>query len=315
MSHRCFPAQRSAARRVLAVVTVVCSLALTLVAGCAPTAGRSAAAEPFVDDAGRQVSLKGIPNKIVSLSPSTTEVLYALGLGDRIVGVTEYDDYPPEVKSKPKIGGFSDVDAERVVALAPDLVFASSLHVAKVVPALEKLGLAVVVVDPKSIEDVSARFVTIGRLTGKDKEAQDLKAQIDKRIAATAARARESGKAPRVFWMLDEGLFTAGPGSFVDDLISKAGGTNVAADAKTQWPQLSLEAVLKADPEVIVIPGPDGPALAAKLKADPAWQSVAAVKAGRFVLISDVNLVSRPGPRIADGLDLLARELHPEQFK
>jgi len=290
-------------------------LALVLLVGCAQVAGGSAKPEPLVDDAGRTVSLKGTPNKIVSLAPSNTELLYALGLGDRVVGVTEFDDYPPEVKSKAKIGGFSTVDTERVVSLSPDLVLAGNIHVAKVVPALEKLGLTVVVVDPKTVDDVLARLVTIGRLTGKEKEAQELKAQLEKRLAATTAKARESGKAPRVFWMLGDGLFTAGPGSFVDDLIRKAGGVNVAADAKTQWPELSMEAVLKADPEVIVIPGPEGPALAAKLKADPLWQQVSAVKADRFVLIADQNLVSRPGPRIVDGLDLLARGLHPEQLK
>jgi len=303
----------SSLSRLLSVISLLLALALSV--GCAQPAQKTSPAEPLVDDAGRTVILKGSPSRIVSLAPSNTELLYALGLGDRVVGVTSYDDYPPEVKDKPKIGGFADVDAERVVALSPDLVVAGNIHVAKVVPALEKLGLAVVVIDPKTVDDIGARLTMLGRLTGKEQEAQEAKAKLDQRLAATAAKVKAAGRWPRVFWMIGDGLFTAGPGSFIDDLIAKAGGTNIAADAKTQWPELSMEAVLKADPEVIVIPGPDGPALAGKLKADPTWQQVSAVKAGRFVLIPDQNLVSRPGPRIVDGLDALARELHPEQYR
>ena len=292
-----------------------CLAALALLVGCAQATSRSAELHPFVDDAGRTVTLKGTPTKIVSLAPSNTEMLFALGLGDRVVGVTEFCDYPPAAKDKTKVGGFSTVDAERVVSLAPDLVLAGNIHVSKIVPELEKLGLTVVVVHPKTADEVLARLVTIGRLTGRERQGQELKAQLEKRMSEIAAKARESGESPRVFWMLGDSLFTAGPGSFVDDLIRKAGGTNIAADAKTQWPELSMEAVLQADPEIIVIPGPAGPALAEKLRGDPKWQQVSAVRAGRFVLISDQNVVSRPGPRVVDGLDLLARGLHPEQFE
>jgi iron complex transport system substrate-binding protein len=297
----------------LGVVLCLLALAAALLSlvACAALPIAGGAGTQIVDDAGRTVTVKANPSKIISLAPSNTEMLFALGLGDKVVGVTEFDDYPPEAKSKAKIGGFSDVDSEKVVALSPDLILASSLHVGKVVPALEKLGLTVVVVDPKSADDIGARLVTIGRLTGKEREAQDLKSKLDQRMAATSQMAKAAGDKPRVFFMLGDGLFTAGPGSFVDDLITKAGGVNIAADAKSQWPELSMEVVLKADPQVIVIPGPDGKALADKLKSDPAWQTVSAVKAGRFVFLPDQNVVLRPGPRVVDGLDLLAKGLHP----
>ncbi len=290
-------------------------VAAVLLVGCAQPGATPTPSATLVDDAGRTVATKGIPSKIVSLSPSNTELLFALGLGDRIVGVTEFCDYPPEAKSKAKVGGFSEVDAERVVSLGPDLVLASSLHVARVVPALEKLGMTVVVIDPKTSEDVLARIVFVGKLTGKEQEALELKGRLEGRIAATAGKAKVEGPAPRVFWMLGDGLFTAGPGTFVDDLITKAGGANVAAGAKTQWPELSMEAVVQADPEVIVIPGPEGQAIAEKLRGDLAWQGVSAVKSGRFVFIPDQNIVVRPGPRIADGLDQLAKGLHPDRFR
>lgn len=289
--------------------------AILLSVACAQSGASAAPTAPLVDDAGRTVAVKGIPTKIVSLSPSNTEILFALGLGDRVVGVTDFCDYPPEARNKAKVGGFAEVDAERVASLSPDLILASNIHVARVVPSLEKLGLTVVVIDPKTAADVTGRLATVGKLTGKEKEALELKAKLDGRIASTTEKAKSAGQAPRVFWMLGDGLFTAGPGSYVDDLIQKAGGANIAASAKTSWPELSLEAVVQADPEVIVIPGAQGPAIAEKLKNDRAWQQVSAVKSGRFVLIPDENVVLRPGPRIADGLDQLARGLHPDRVK
>lgn len=302
------PPTVTAALPTVAPVAVATATDLPVTAAAEPS---TTAAATFVDDAGRKVQVKSNPTKIVSLAPSNTELLFALGLGDRVVGVTTFDDYPAEATAKAKVGGFSDVDKEKVVALAPDIVFASNIHVGKVVPELEKLGLTVVVIDPQTVDDIGARLETIGKLTGKVEEAKALRAQLDKRIADTAAKANNAGKPPRVFWMLGDGLFTAGPGSFVNDLIGKAGGINIAGDAKTQWPELSMEAVVQANPEVIVIPGPDGQKLADKLKADPAWRSIDAVKNGRFVLIADQNIVMRPGPRIADGLDAVAQALHP----
>ena len=282
-------------------------------AATTPTANGVVAGVEFVDDAGRKVVVKS-SQKIVSLSPSNTEILFALGLGDRVVGVTEYCNFPAETKSKPKIGGFSSIDSEKVVALAPDLVVAGSLHQSKVVPALEKLGLTVVVVEPKSVDEVFARVGSLGVLTGKAKEGEDLKATLEKRAAEIVAKAKGDKAAPRVFWMIGDGLFTAGPSSFVHGMIERANGANVAADAKTQWPELSMEAVLTADPEVIVVAAPEGEQLVEKLKADVAWQGVAAVKGGRFVVV-DPDVVSRAGPRIVDGLELVARGLHPEQFR
>jgi iron complex transport system substrate-binding protein len=289
----------------------------TAVSAAAATAPSTPASFPLTitDDAGRSVTLKSLPKKIVSLAPGNTEILYALGLADQIVGVTEFDDYPPEVKSKPTIGGFATVDAERVVGSGADLVLATSLHTADAVPALEKLGLTVVVLDAQSIDQVLQEVTLVGHLTGKDKEAQALTTKMAAQIADVSAKAKGDSKSPRVFWSLGDGLWTVGPGSFLDDLIRKANGTNVAADTKTAYPELSMEAVLKADPEVIVLTGPDAQAFADKLLADPAWQQVSAIKAKRFLIIADANIAVRPGPRIAIGLEALAKGLHPEQFK
>lgn len=282
-----------------------------------PTAAVQPATFPLTvkDDAGRSVTIKALPKKIVSLAPGNTEILYALGLGDQVVGVTDFDDYPPEVKNKPKIGGFATVDAEKVVATGADLVLATSLHTAKEVPALEKLGLTVVVLDPQNVDQVLDRITLVGRITGRDKEALALTSQMSRQIVDITAKAKADPKPPRVFWSLGDGLFTVGPGSFVDDLIKKANGTNIAADAKSPYPDLSMEAILKADPEVIVLTGPQAQDLMNKLLADPAWKQVSAIKNKRFLIIPDENIVVRPGPRIASGLEAVAKGLHPDQLK
>ncbi|MEW5720955.1 MAG: helical backbone metal receptor, partial [Chloroflexota bacterium] len=144
---------------------VVIAILAELIA-CAPASTPTPTAQTITDDVGRAVTLKGAPTRIVSLAPSNTEVLYALGLGDRVVGVTQYCDYPPEAKQKPNIGGFSKIDLERVVGLNPDLVLATNIHNKTVVPELEKRGLTVVVVEPKNVDDVLAKITFVGKITG-----------------------------------------------------------------------------------------------------------------------------------------------------
>lgn len=273
------------------------------------------AAQTVTDDVGRNVIIKGVPQRIVSLAPSNTEVLYALGLGARVVGVTEFCNYPPEAKEKPKIGGFSKIDLERVVGLNPDLVLATNIHAKSVVPELEKRGITVVVVEPKNVNDVLAKITFIGKLTGASESAAKLTAQMQARIDAVTSKVATVKTKPRVFYEIDKSLYTPGPGSFIDDMIVKAGGINIAADAKGSYVRLTPEAIIAKDPEVILLgdmlfgESPDS------VRARPGWANISAVKNGRIVPIPNEDVISRPGPRIVEGLELIARALYPELFK
>jgi len=293
---------------------------LTVLTACAsrpttaPTAA-SAASITVTDDAGRAVTLKSLPTRIVSLAPSNTEVVYALGLGDLLVGDTEYCDYPPEAKSKTKIGGFANIDLEKVVGLNPDLVLATNIHAKTVVPELEKRGITVVVVEPKNVDDVLAKITFVGKLTGASENAAKLTAQLKSRIDAVTTKVAMAKTKPRVFYEIDKSLYTPGPGSFINDMIVKAGGANIAADAKGSYAQLSPEAIVARDPQVVLLGDMNFGESPESVKARPGWSNISAVKSGRIVPIPDENVIARPGPRIIEGLEMLARALYPELFK
>lgn len=299
-------------------------IAVTLLAGCetaqptpAPTA-TPAPASTFpitVEDAvGNTVTIDAEPERIISLAPGHTETLYALGLGDRVVGVTEYCNYPPEATEKPMVGGFSNIDLEQVVGLEPDLVLATSMHVAETVPALQEHGVTVFVADPQTVLEVLETTRTIGQITGQDEAAKVLIARMQERIDAVQETIGDAPR-PKVFWELGPELYTAGPGSFLNDLILVAGGENVAADADSPWPQLSMEAIVLKDPDVVVLADHNYGETAEMVKERPGWEDIAAVREGRIIEITNDDIVSRPGPRIVEGLEFLAQAFHPDLFE
>lgn len=301
------------------------SLFLTLVSGllaCTtpaspnaspPADGPTASGFPMamVDDAGRQVTIGKLPERIVSLAPSNTEILFALGAGDRLVAVDQYSNYPPEAKQKVQLGSYVRPDLEQVIAAAPDLVLATGIHERTVVPQIEARGLAVVVIEGKNVDEVFARIERVGRMIGREAQAQALVRRLQARASAIEDRVAGLSR-PRVFFELSPQLHTAGPGSFVDDMIRRAGGQNVAADAAVQWPQLSQEVLIERNPEVIVL-SHDGQT-PEQVAARPGWRTLAAVQNRRIVAI-DPDLTSRPGPRVVDGLEAMARALHPQRFE
>jgi iron complex transport system substrate-binding protein len=297
------------------------AIAITLIAllvGCgktqpAPTA-TPVASITVVDDVGNTVTLNTEPQRIISLAPANTEILYALGLGDRVVGVTEYCNYPPEAAEKPKVGGFSDVDLEQVVGLEPDLVLATSLHTSEVVPALQERGVPVFVADPQTVLGVLETIRTIGHITGKDQAAGALTSHMQEGISAVQETIKDAPR-PRVFWELGPELYTAGPGSFLNDLIVMAGGENVAADAESPWPQLSLEAIVLKDPAIVVLADHNYGETAESVTQRPGWWNITAVREGRIVELTDDDIFSRPGPRIVEGLEFLAQAFHPDLFR
>ncbi len=268
----------------------------------------------LVDVAGNRITIPAEPQRIISLVPSHTEILYALGLSEQIVGVSEYCNYPPAAAEKPKVGGFSNVDLEQVIGLRPDLVLASTLHVAEIVPALQQRKITVYVDEPQTVQGTLLSILTIGHITGRDAEAEALVAAMQDRIQAVQDTVREAPR-PRVFWELGAELFTAGPGSFINDLIVMAGGDNVAADADSPWPQLSVEAIVLHDPDVIVLADHNYGETAEMVKSRPGWKEIRAVKEGRIVEITDDDVMSRPGPRVVEALEFLARALHPDLFQ
>jgi iron complex transport system substrate-binding protein len=300
-------------------------LLILLLAACAPPAGAPvpqptavpAPAFPVTvtDDDGQTITIDKEPQRLITLAPSNTEIVYALGIGDRLVAVSDYSDYPPEAASKPKVG-YIRVDIERVIGYNPDLILATGAHRQQVTPQLRQRGLKVITLDPKNIEGVFDNILLVGRATGQTTAAEKLVADLKARVAQIESKVRQTGTRPRVFFELDKSLFTVGPGSFIHDLIVRAGGENIAGDADRPYPQLSLEVLLQRDPEVIIITdiGQYGGETPESVRARPGWQSVSAVRNNRVVPINP-DLVNRPGPRVVDGFEAIARALHPEAFR
>ncbi len=277
------------------------------------TAGAALFPVTFTDDVGREVTLADPPRRIVSLSASNTEMLFALGLGDLVVAVDQYSDFPPAARDKPKVGGFSNPDLEKIVAAEPDLVVGTDIHVKGILPELDRRGLKIAILIPKDVEGVAQGIEELGRLTGRESEADTLAERLRSRVALVESRVR--GAPPiRVFFELSPQLHTAGPGTFVDDVIRLAGGTNIAANTGKAWPQMSQEAVLLADPEVVFLGDHAAGESPEQVMARPGWAQTTAVKTGR-VVVADPNITNRAGPRVVEGLEFVARTLHPDRMR
>ncbi len=282
----------------------------------APTAAPAPDAFPvtITGDDDKTVTLAAEPQRIVSLVPSMTEILFALGLGDRVVGNTTFCDYPEEAKSVEKVGEFANIDLEKVVGLSPDLVLVTSLHYQTVAPALRERGVTVAMFEATDIEGVLAQILTIGRLTGQSEEAQALVGELQGRLDAVAAKVA-GARRPRVFWELDALLYSVGKSSIIGDMIDHAGGDNIGNQLEGEWPQFNMEALVAADPEVVFLADHDFGETAEKVKARAGWAGLSAVKNDRIIEVDDINLVSRPGPRIAEAVEYIAASLHPELFR
>jgi iron complex transport system substrate-binding protein len=246
----------------------------------------------------------------VSSAPSDTELAYALGLGDEVVAVDKFSNYPPEAKSKPSIGSYIDPDLESIVGANPDLVLVTGVHLAKLVPALEARGISAVVLDAKNLEGVYQDLHILGRISGHEDRATALVDQLRGRVAKVE-QAVASATAVRTFVELDPTLFSVGPGSFLDDLIRRAGGINIAAGATTAYPQLNAEEVVRANPEVIILTDEVTGVSVAAVKAREGWSRISAVVNDRIAQL-DPDIGARPGPRVVDAFEQIAHILHPD---
>ena len=300
------------------LVLVMLCLALLLSTVGFGTACEEAEEGDIIDDLGRAVSLEKTSERIVSLAPSSTELLFALGLADKVVGITEYCDYPPEATDKPTVGGFSTVDLEKVVEANPDVVFATSKHEADTIPALEELGLTVVALAPEDLEDVLENILMVGELTDTAGVAQKLVSDMRADIAAVTEKTAGLPQADRP-WTLyvtwHEPIWTVGDGSITHELIELAGGINVAHDIERHG-TIDLENAVARNPEVIIAGTGHGIAEDDPFNWAQTNDVLAVVDARKNDRIyqADADLATRPGPRIIEGLQWFAHFLHPELF-
>jgi iron complex transport system substrate-binding protein len=280
-----------------------------------PSASAAAAAFPttVTDFQNRSVVVPRRPERIVSIGPSITEFLFALGAGPRVVGVDDFSDEPAAAMPLEKVGGIK-VNFEKVVSLKPDLVLSVKFSDGTI-ERLTGAGLLVLVVDPQTTGDVARTAILLGRAVGSDGEtmARDIQKRVDDVRARTSAAPK-----PRVYHEIDASdptkIFTVGPGSYIQDLIEIAGGQNMAARAASAYPQLSAEEVLRGDPEIIVLAAADYAAKPEQVAARTGWGGITAVKNGRIVTIAP-NLINRPGPRVGEAAEAYARLVHPELFR
>jgi iron complex transport system substrate-binding protein len=270
------------------------------------------------DGLNRTVKMKGTPQRIVSMAPSNTEILFAVGAGKQVVGRDSFSDYPAEAKSIQDIGGsMGKYNTEAIVALHPDLVLAGEINTPELVTSLQQLGLTVYYLsNPTTLEAMYANLETVGQLSGHSAEAGALVASLQKRVAAVDARILPLNSRPTVYYELDATdpikPYTAGPGTFVDLLISRAGGANIGKSLASQWAQISLEQLVVDNPTMIVLGDSAYGISADSVRQRAGWGSLSAVQTGQIYPFDD-NLVSRPGPRLVDGLEALAKLIHPGQ--
>jgi iron complex transport system substrate-binding protein len=270
----------------------------------------------FKDEVGREVIVLFPPKKIVSLAPNITEILFSLGLDQEIVGVSIHCNFPEKVKSRVRVGSYISLDFEKIVSLKPDLIIATGAgNTRDMVERLERLGFPTYVIFPKNFEDVTRSIGHLGKLVGREKEGEEIVKEMKRRRQRVVELTRGLPR-PRVFLQIGEApIVTVGKNSFADDLIRLAGGDNVAGNEREMYPRFGMEEILKISPEVILISSMNPSGNYQKvLREWSRWRTIPAVKNGRIHLI-DSDLIDRPSPRIIEGLEEMARLLHPERFK
>lgn len=292
-------------RLVARFAALVLALAVLVVAGGALGPHVALAAGDFpltiVDQSGHRAVIPTKPERIISLTPNNTEILYAVGAGDQVIAVGNYDDYPADVKNKQRIGDMK-LDYEKIISLRPDLIVANETMQPSDIKRLRELGLSVFSLAPTNLETTLDAISLVGKITGRADEADKLVKTLAARIAKVESKAKAlSSQRPKVFVEIwNEPLMTAGPGSFIDELITRAGGQNVAHDASGPWPQFSLEVLIARDPDVILLTNNNK----AEFMKRAAWQKMSAVRAQRVYEV-DAAIFTRPGPRLVDALEQL----------
>jgi iron complex transport system substrate-binding protein len=291
--------------------------AALVLAALAPAvrAAQDVPARVVTDETGRKVTVPAEVRRIVSIAPSITETLYALGAEERLVGDTDYCDDPPEAKTKPHVGAPLNPSLEAILALKPDLVIATrAINRRETVLALERLGVPVYATDPRSVEGTVDSIEALGELIGAGREGKTLATQLRARL--DELRRRLAGRPPKrvLFVVWEDPLISVGPHTFLADALRRAGAES-AVETTQDWPKLSLEEAVRLQPEALVFASAGAGAGTDDydgLRERPGWRALEAVKRGRIVVVSDA--LDRPAPRMVDAIEQLARQLHPEAF-
>lgn len=293
-------------------------LSILMISGCqkTPAAKEKTPVQITVrDDSGTEVRLDQYPKRIVSLTPSNTEILFALGLGDQVVGVTTYCDYPEEVKQKAKIGDLQG-NPEEIVAMKPDLVVAKWTLNEDVVSKLRKLEIPVLCVEPESVEGVYNSIKLIAQVTGTSDKGEEIIAGMKKKIEGAQQKVAGVPEGERVKVFIEVGnepLFTAGKETFVDELLGLAGGINIAGDIKG-YQMYSQETVVKNNPDYILAVDSYYIDVKKEINKRAGWDQIKAVQDGRIITGLD-NIVNRPGPRSAQAVETIAQALYPDLYQ
>ncbi len=269
----------------------------------------------LLDEAGRRVEVPLSAKRIISLAPSITEILFALGLRQEIIGVTNFCDYPEEVVTKPRIGGFVNPDVEKIVSLKPDLVIAiADGNRWDTIRRLSDLGFPIYTVDPNGFDGVIQTIRNMGKITGKAEEATTLVQRMMKKKEKVVTLIRFLPR-PAVFFQVgDAPVITVGKGTLANDLIRLAGGRSISENEPLRYPPYSTETILSKAPEIIIFSSMDNrKSYSDLIRRWQTWKGIPAVKSNSIYVI-DSNLVDRPAPRIVEGLEALARMIHPEVF-
>ncbi|MDD4658799.1 MAG: ABC transporter substrate-binding protein [Eubacteriales bacterium] len=292
-------------------VALTLVLVVLVLSGCVATDNKGPIT--LTDDFDREIVLEEPAQKIISLVPSSTEILFALGVGDRVVGASDFCNYPEEALSITRVGGFDVPNLELIVSLEPDLVFAASLH-KETVEALEGMGIAVLALDPQNIQEIYANIQLMAKAVGKKKAGEDLIKDMQERlakVAETVATLKEAER-PVVFYEVwYPGIMVAGEGTFIDEIITLAGGKNMAWGIP-RWGNIQEEEILARNPDFLIHGYPDTDS--SFFTAREGWEVVTAVAEDRIFFVNP-DITSRTGPRIADAVEAFARILHPELFK
>ena len=273
----------------------------------------------ITDATGKEITFEKAPERIVSTSPAETEILFALGLGEQVVGVSDYDDYPAETQSKPKVGGVTSPNEEAILAQSPDLVIGGISLERPVAEKLQSLGMPVYISHPSSLEEIMQNILTVGVITDRQQQAEAIVAQMKTDIERVTSAVKDipAEERKKVYIEFAPG-WTVGKGEYMDELITLANGINIAADTEG-WNQISEEKVLLEDPDVIlfadgVTDSATGESLEQIILNRSGWDKIKAIENGQVIGL-DQNILSRPGPRITQGLVDVAKAMYPDRVK
>ncbi|NIA09044.1 MAG: ABC transporter substrate-binding protein [Nitrospiraceae bacterium] len=272
-----------------------------------------AAGRMVIDQVGRRVKIPKDPKRVISLMPSITEIVFDLGEGKRLKGVTLYSNRPPAAQQIPRVGSYVHFDIEKIVSLRPDLCLAARDGNPKyLLDKIEELGIPVYVIDPRDLNGIMDSIERIGHLLNASKAAREITGKMKVKIKKVTELIKQTQRRPKVFFQIDASpIISAGANTFIDRLITRAGGKNLAA-GRLLYPQYSWEDVLGMRPDIVIIASMAGGYTPGQLKASwQRWPEIPAVREGKIYVV-DAGLLERPTPKLVDGLEMLVKIIHPD---